>query len=344
MAGAQETGNETYVLGLLGGLQEIGFAADTFAPMPLPFEFHRQHGLTSAPSMLRVPLLNPLAALRHRLDLFHATYVLPPWLPCAGIVTVHDITFALHPEWFAPRVRTMLGTLVPASMRRARHVIAISQSTKRDIVERYGLPEDKVTVTHLAPPKLIPVTPERPASYDRPYFLYVGNVQPRKNVSMLLDALRILKERGADVDLVIAGPVGASSQALLCRANTLGVSDRVRLTGYVDVNHLQSLYAGCVALVHPALYEGFGLTPIEAMARGTPVLASNAASLPEVVGDAGLLLDPIDPEVWADSMTLVLRDDTVRIRLATRGRERAARFTWAECARRTVEVYVAALR
>ncbi len=342
MVGRRETGNETYTLGLLKGMQDIGFPLDTYSLQPLPFRLHRQHHVAPANPAVRIPLTTPLLAVRDRLDLFHATYVLPPLMPCPTVVTVHDISYQLHPEWFVPRVRRMLSMLVPRSLRSASKIIAISEQTKRDIVERYGISPDKIAVTYLAPrPAFALAEAERERE---PFFLAVGNIEPRKNVGTLIRALATVRRRHPEARLVIAGKPGLGAQAIHELAASLGVSEAVRFLGYIDDAALRRLYATCAAHVHAAWYEGFGLTVLEAMVQGSPVIASGASSIPEVTGDAALLVDPADPQAWAAAMERVLEDPKLRDSLSAGGRERAAMFSWERCARQTADIYGEALQ
>jgi glycosyltransferase involved in cell wall biosynthesis len=283
--------------------------------------------------------VTPLLAVRDRLDLFHAAYMLPPLLPCPAVVTVHDITFALFPEWYSGRGAALRAVMVPLAMRKAARVITISEHTKRDIVERFRIAPEKIAVTYLAPRPAFACRVE-PEERGQPYFLFVGNVEPRKNVETVVRALRILRDRGLDLPLVVAGQPGRAYEHVHVLLDDLGVDQLVRFVGYVSDDSLRTLYGGCVALVHPALYEGFGLTPLEAMAQGAPVIVANTSSIPEVVGDAGLLVDPRNPEAWADAMARVHGDEELRSRLVISGLERAGQFSWEQCARETVDVYL----
>jgi glycosyltransferase involved in cell wall biosynthesis len=342
MVGRHETGNETYALGLLTGFQRIGFPVDTYSFQPLAFPLHRQHRAFPHSSMLRIPVASPLLALRDRLELYHATYVLPPFMPCPTVVTVHDITFALRPEWFSRPVRTMLQRLVPVAMRQANRVLTISENTKRDIVARFGLPPEKVVVTYLAPRPTFSL-PEPRRERD-PFFLAVGNVEPRKNLRTLVLAFGLLHSRCPEATLIIAGNPGPGGLELEMLAKSLGLAASIRFLGYVQDDELRRLYSRCTAHVHPAWYEGFGLTILEAMAQAAPVVASNTSSIPEVTGDAALLVDPARPGEWADAMERVLRDRSLQRRLRERGQMRAELFSWERCANQTVGAYRSALR
>jgi len=340
MVGQRETGNETYALGILNGLGEIGFAVDVYALGRPALTIHRVHRIWPRSSFVRIPLATPFIAVRDNLSLFHATYVLPPVLPCKGLVTVHDISFALHPEWFRPSVRRILDALVPLSLRKAAHVIAISEFTKREIVERYDIDPDGVSVTYLAPRPAFSIAGPRQVSED-PFFLFVGNVEPRKNLETLIRAMRINSDRGIDLPLVVAGKPGFHHERVMSLVGKLQLDRLVRFKGYVRDSELQTLYSSCLALVHPSQYEGFGLTPLEAMTQGAPAIVANASSLPEVVSDAALLVRPTDAEAWADAMAKLAGDRDMQRDLSLRGIARAGQFTWRRCAQETLAVYYA---
>ena len=343
MLGQHETGNETYAIGLLAGLDSLGFAVDAYTFGARPAGIHRYHTIRPRQSAVRIPLVTPLVAARDKLDIFHATYILPPLLPCVGVVTVHDITYALFPEWFSPRVRATLRLLVPLALRQARRVIAISHNTRRDLVEHYGIPSEKIDVVYLAPR---PAFSHRisPEPVDHPYFLYVGNVEPRKNVRTVIQAMALLRERGLSVRLVVAGKQGLHFDSTRALVATLGLADWVEFTGYVPDERLRSLYASALALVHPALYEGFGLTPLEAMVQHTPVIAAATSALPEVLGDAGLLVEALNVEEWAAAMQTLAEEPALREKYGARGAVYVQRFSWTRCAEQTVDVYRRALQ
>jgi glycosyltransferase involved in cell wall biosynthesis len=341
MVGGRETGNETYARGLLTGLEAIEFPVDVYSFEPIASALHRRHRIWPHASIVRIPFSTPLLCRRDRLTVYHATYVLPPLLGCASVVTVHDITFALHPEWFPPQVQRMLAVLVPRSIRQAQRVITISEHAKADIVARYNVPLDRVVVTYLAPRPEFAVPLQRGDDAD-PFFLYSGNIQPRKNLGTVLRALALARQRGIEARLVVAGRAGYGFDEIAQLTHDLGLDHFVEFRGYVSDEELRALYASCVALVHPALYEGFGLTPLEAMVQGAPVLVADTSALPEVVGDAALLLPPVAPEAWADAMERILSDHALRKDLSERGRIQAGHFSWERCARQTVDVYAAA--
>jgi len=299
----------------------------------------------------------PRALAQDGIDVAHTQYNVPLLgAPCPVVTTVHDVTFALFPELFAPRDRWILNTLVPRSLRRAARVIADSECTRRDILRRFkaSVTPEKVTKILLAADKRFVAPPEGQESAraavntrfglgGRPYLLSVGVLQPRKNLGVLLDAFALVKLGPAAPPhkLVIVGKRGWLGQDLDRQVADLppAVSESIVWAGYVPDDDLPALYGGADALCYPSLYEGFGLPPLEAMACGCPVLCSRTSSLPEVVGDAGVLLPPDDSAAWAHALDKMLTQPGVRARWRERGPARAARFSWEETARQTRKVY-----
>jgi glycosyltransferase involved in cell wall biosynthesis len=233
------------------------------------------------------------------------------------------------------------------SVRAARRVIAISEATKRDIVTYYKAPSRKVHVvyhgrdTAFAPVEDEGTIEEAAARYGvrRPYCLHVGTLQPRKNLMVLVEAWQRLREaQEKPPGLLLAGKKGWLFDSLFEAVEERNLGDLVKFADYVERDDLPALYSGAMALTFPSLYEGFGLPALEAMSCGTPVLASDASSLPEVVGDAGLLLDPHDPSAWSGVVQRLMRGKALQRDLSHKGLERAAQFTWERCARQTLQV------
>ena len=262
------------------------------------------------------------------------------------VVTIHDVVPLDHPEWLNPRFAAWYRFLIPRLARRVRHVIVDSDFTRRRLTAHSGISDGKVTVIHCGvDARFSPQTQEAiaaaRAALQLPagrYVLSVGSLEPRKNLGRLLSAWqRLLPELPPDIWLVLAGAKGkslvfAEVPELTC------LPARVHLTGYVPDDLLPALYAGAEAFVYPSVYEGFGLPPLEAMACGTPVIVGNRASLPEVVGDAGMMMDPYDVESIAAALMLLLTLADARNVLGARGRERAARFSWQATAEQTLAV------
>jgi glycosyltransferase involved in cell wall biosynthesis len=263
------------------------------------------------------------------------------------VVTIHDISFEHYPQFFSPRDRLILKTLVPLSARRAAHILTVSQHAKREIVERYGLSPDKITVTYeaageqfrpIADPASLQVVRAKYGIGDSPFALALGNLQPRKNIARLVEAFAQYRSP-LPTSLVVAGKAQWRESEVFRAVQRAGLAGRVIFPGYVDDADLPALYSAATVFVYPSLYEGFGLPPLEAMACGTPVISSNAASLPEVVGDAALLIDPNDTAALAQALHTVLAEPALHADLRRRGFDRAAQFSWQRCAAETLAVY-----
>jgi glycosyltransferase involved in cell wall biosynthesis len=295
---------------------------------------------------LRLPL--PVELWIGPLDLFHAAdFALPPTLPAARtVLTVPDLAFERYPGETMPGMLDYLRSVVPRSVRRADRVIAISEATRDDLITLYGTPPDKVIAVPLGVDARF--GPDRDAGQESalrarlaippgPFVLTVGTMQPRKNHRRLVEAMARLR---ADVPLVIAGGSGWGYDDVRREVERLGMAERVIFAGFVDDADLPTLYRAAAVFAYPALYEGFGLPVLEAMACGTPVVTSRVSSLPEVAGeDAALLVDPLDVDAIAGVLDRLLGDGGLRARCRERGIERAATFTWERTARETWAVY-----
>ena len=297
---------------------------------------------------LQVPL--PVETFVGRVPLFHATdFTLPPTLPgIKTLLTVHDLSFVRAPETTTPVLKAYLDQVVPRSVRRATHVLADSQATKDDLVELYHTPPEKVTVLlGGVNPEFKPVTDSNvlQAVRDRyqipgnPYIFSIGTVQPRKNYARLIEALAALGPEYADVHLVIAGGRGWLDSPIYQAVEDNGLSERVHFTGFARDEDLPALYSAARCLAYPSLYEGIGLPVLEAMACGTPVATSNISSMPEIAGDAALLINPYNVEELSGALAQLLSDETLRVELITRGFEQAAYFTWARAAQQLRGIY-----
>jgi glycosyltransferase involved in cell wall biosynthesis len=297
---------------------------------------------------LRLPL--PVEAFTGQVRLFHATdFTLPPTLPgTRTLLTVHDLSFVRAPETATPVLKAYLDVVVPRSVRRATHVLADSQATKDDLIELYGTPADKVTVllggvnAEFRPVAAAEVRRAARARYGlppNPYIFAVGTVQPRKNYARLIEALAALGPQYADYHLVIAGGRGWLDAPIYQTVRDLGMDERVHFTGFARDEDLPALYSEAVCLAYPSLYEGMGLPVLEAMACGTPVVTSTVSSLPEVAGDAALLVDPYDVPALAEALCRLLDDSALRQTLTARGTRQAASFTWERAAAQLLAIY-----
>ena len=314
--GRYRTGDETYVRELLRALpRDLDLAAVTRRPELVP-DGVRAIELRSSVQELRMLWSMPRLLRKLRPSLAHFVHAIPPGLPCPSVLTVQDLSFERDKTMMGARERAIFKTVVPWSARRAAHVFAISERTRDDLVELYRIPAEKITVTPLAPsPEFVPADD----GHDG-YLLFVSAVEPRKDPLAALAAAQAV-----DMPLVVVGP---QRDAALVEALRAGGAD---LRGYVPTDELVRLYQRAACLVHPSLYEGFALTPAEAMACGTPVVARPDAAVRELVGDAGILTDDLAAGI---RQALAERD-----RLRAAGLERARLYSWAETARRTAEIY-----
>lgn len=351
MVGGQETGNETYAAELGAALgRNPGCDTLLYTPRPQAVAAGLVHARVrrtpDVPSAVRLGLLYPWLARRDRVDLIHVTYAAPPLFSGPTVVTVHDVSYRIYPEFFSPRVRATLEALVGRSVRRAARVIAISENTRRDLVRLYGLPPDRVVVTHLAAARRFePQAADRLAQVRSrlglpdQYVLAVGNLQPRKNLGRLVDAFAGLAAEHPDLCLVLVGKSAWRGSDVASRVSERGIAGRVVMTGYVEPDDLPAVYAGSQVFCYPSLYEGFGLPAVEAMACGAPTLTSDTSCMPEVVGDAAVTVDPTSVDAIAGGLRRLLDDPDLRARLAARGMARARTFSWDRTAGQTVDVY-----
>jgi len=312
-----------------------------FRPLPITDDW-----LARLWHRLRLPI--PVETVTGPLDVFYSPdFVLPPTRRASRtLLTVHDLSFLHHPEAFVPALLRYLERVVPRSIARADLVLADSAHTRFDMVSRLGVPPDKVRVLYSG---VRPCFQPKPASSgererlqarygfgEGPYVLSLGTLQPRKNYVRLIRAFNQLPDHLAD-QLLIAGGRGWLYEEILAEARQH--ADRVRLLGFVDDTDLPALYRHAALFAFPSLYEGFGLPVLEAMACGVPVVCSNSSSLPEVAGDAALLVDPLDTDRLAVAMACVLGDAVLRQDMVARGLAQASGFTWELAARQLCDAF-----
>ena len=354
MLGAGETGNETYVRGLLRGLESLGrHDAVAVRRSNVDVGAHLPVLLPRRSDAARLLADLPAAARSCGANVIHSTYAAPPRARCARVVTVHDVSFLAYPEWFTSRDLAVLNAGVRFSVRRAERVIVPSQHARDELIRLLAVPEQRISVTpEAADERFHPLNEDetdpvlRRYGLSRPFVLSVGNQQPRKNLGRLLQAWKMLAAAGqcAGCRLVIAGGHHGRRDDLASLAAALGLSEQVRLLGYVPHDDVPALCSAAEAFAFPSLYEGFGLPLLEAMACGTPVACSNVTSLPEVAGEAAVYFDPADVSGMAATLGALLSDERLRAALRDRGLRRAAQFSWKACARATVAVYEDAVR
>jgi glycosyltransferase involved in cell wall biosynthesis len=292
----------------------------------------------------------PWALQREGVGLFHAPhYVLPPLVRCRSVVTIHDCIHLMFPQYLPNRLAYAYArSSIALASKRATRIMTVSESSKRDILRFMEVPADKIDVIYNAYDERFGVEPqeadvervaERYQLHDE-FVLYAGNVKPHKNLTRLIEAFHLVRNRGlGHLKLVLIGDEISKYAALRRAVHKHQLHKYVRFFGFVPEETLAVMYRLAGVFVFPSLYEGFGLPPLEAMASGTPVVTSNVSSLPEVAGDAALLVDPYDPAAIADGMYSVLTDQSVRQRLREKGLARARQFSWEASARRVHEIY-----
>ena len=357
--GAQLAGNESYAINLIESLAQIDSvnrytlyvtkreAVDRFnGRWP---NFSVRLTLPHTP-LVRIPLTLSAELRRNPVDVLHVQFTAPPFAPCPVVVSIHDLSFEHLPLTFKRRSRMQLRLTVRQSARKAARILTLSESVRQDIIDTYGIaPERVTTIPIAAPAHLRPVTDEEEIRRVRltykiagDYILSVGSIQPRKNLTRLVAAYARLRRKRAEAKLpklVIVGKQAWLYDETLRAIEESGIGDLTVLTGYVPDADLSALYSGAVCFVYPSYFEGFGLPPLEAMQCGAPVIAGNRTSLPEVVGEAGLLVDPFDEAAIASAIACLIDDSDLRAELRVKGLKRARMFDWHETARRTLSVY-----
>lgn len=311
-----------------------------YAPFPTPSEYARA---------LWEQTVVPREARRQGITVYHSpNYILPLALRCPSVVTVHDVIFRSLPQLHRWQSRLYLSFFTNWAVRRADCLIAVSQTTADELARYYPAAKSKTQVIYqgLDPIFHNPPSADKVCEFrlrkgiERPYILFVGTLEPRKNLARLLDAYRQLVEEWAVAhDLVICGAIGWHTRPFQQALAQASIEHRVRLTGYVADEELPLWYAAADLFVYPSLFEGFGLPPLEAMACGAPVVTSNNSSLPEAVGDAAILVDPTDVRAIAEGIACVLECPDLAESLRVRGHQQVQRFNWHVAAGQIIELY-----
>ena len=352
-------GNESYAVNLIESLAQIDSTNDYTIYVTTNEAHDRFHNrwpnfkvrstLPHTP-LIRIPLTLSAELRRNPVDVLHVQFTAPPFCPCPVVVSIHDLSFEHLPETFKRRSRTQLRLTVRHSARRATRILSLSEHGRRDLIETYGISADRIDAIPLAAPDHFgPVSDTRELQRVRhiygihgKYILAVGSIQPRKNLARLIKAYASLRgDSSADKlpKLVLVGKCAWLYDETLRTLDQTGVKEAVVLTGYVPEADLPALYSGALCFVYPSYFEGFGLPPLEAMKCGAPVIVGNRTSLPEVVGDAALQVDPFDVDAIAAAIKRLLNDGPLRNELSRKGQERASAFSWRETARRTLKIY-----
>ena len=352
-------GNESYAKNLIEALAEIDgvnqytiFVTRREARERFSNRWPNFQVRTTPPHtpFVRIPLTLSAELRRNRVDVLHVQFTAPPFSPCPVVVSIHDLSFEHLPQTFKRRSRMQLRLTVRRSARNAAQVIALSEHTRADLIDTYNLRPEKVNVVPLAAPDAFaPVRDDNELQrvrqiygIDGSYILSVGSIQPRKNLRRLIEAYSLLQQQQSECklpQLVLVGKNAWLYDETLQLLKDRDVGASIVLTGYVPESDLPALYSGALCFVYPSYFEGFGLPPLEAMKCGAAVIVGNKTSLPEVVGDAALMIDPFDVNSIAAAIQKVISDSDFRSELRVKGIQRAKQFDWKETARRTLAVY-----
>ena len=357
LAEKEGTGNCTYMRNLVESLVKIDgeneyflYVTDSGYPYYRVFDGFRNvylRPLKVRSPIFRIPLLG-LMTYADRIDILHANYYGPPFFNGRLLLTVHDLSFLSIPECFTAFERVKDRFLVPGNIRRAGKVLTVSEYSKQDIIREYSVPPGHVEVAYNGASPGFRPTEDREAAarvlegygVSGRYILYVGRLNKRKNLASLIRAFIELKEaKRIPHQLVVAGVRDFLPGDELERINHSLFKDDIRFTGYLPEEHLPLFYGLADLFVYPSLYEGFGLPCLEAMCCGCPVVSSNLTSLPEVVGEAGLMVNPLDIEELKAAIGAVISDERLRSTMIARGFEQAKRFSWEMTARKVLNVF-----
>lgn len=282
------------------------------------------------------------------LDLLHSPhYTIPLALSIPVVVTFHDLIFFIYPEKHTLPKRYFFPWMMRRSSKRAKRIVTDSESTRRDAMRLLHIPPEKITTVHLGYQDNFREIKDQDLlnsirlKYNLPdkFIFYAGAIEPRKNVPLLLNVFENLVKQDYPHHLVLAGGLGWLYQEVLDQIEKMQTKDRIHRIGHVPYEELPAFYNLADVFVYPSVYEGFGLPPLEGMACGTPVITSNISSMPEFVGDAGILIPPNDDEALLDALIQVIEDEALRQRLIIEGPRRAANFTWEQTAKKTLKIY-----
>lgn len=319
---------------------------DTQMPLPPHVRVHDGHRFPIRIGWMQLRAARALEALAP--DVAHFTNgMVPVGTPVSTVVTIHDMSLRLYPQCHPVRRLLLNRPLMHVAIRRASAIVTVSHSTRRDLLRLHRLAPDRVSVVHeAASPAFRPISDRARlasirAKYRLPdrFILYVGTIEPRKNLARLVDAFARARTAGIPHELVCVGPYGWSSRDLVGRIEQLGLSRHVHFTGYVPFEDLPVIYNLGELFVFPSLYEGFGLPVVEAMASGTPVLTANTSSLVEIAGDGAETVDPMNTDALAEAIYGLLTDEPRRRDLAERGWQRSRAFSWSQTAKDMLAVY-----
>jgi len=357
LIGSRETGNETYTINLLyalSNLPNVICGASILPGSKLPSHLLKVEPvpLKSSGNWNRLLNILPAVCRNWRADVLHVNYVSPFVISCPTVVTVHDVSFKRYPKYFSIRDRLLFATLLPLTLRRAKAVIAVSNHAKEEIVDVFPYLKEKIHVTHgAADPMFQPIQSLELLKNIRVrygirsgYILAVGNLQPRKNLIRVIKAFSFVHRQINDIQLIIVGKEHWQFSKVYSAVKQFGLENHVAFTGYVPNDDLVMLYSFAKVFVYPSLYEGFGLPILEAMSCGVPVVTSNTSSMPEVAGDAALLIDPQQEDQIAKAILKILNNADLAASLSDKALRRAQFFSWQKTAQETVDIYQAVLQ
>ena len=353
--GSKKGGNETYYRELVRGLdtvpcnhQFILYYTNPIAPPPSNQngKFTLQRVRPSSRS-LRIPLGFPWRMRKDKLDVFHAQYVVPPFPSCKTVVSIFDLAHERYPQFFHPMEGRALRALTRWSAKRADRIVTVSHFSKRDLIERYGVKPENITVVYLAASEEFhPMESESCREYVgkhyglvSPYILYAGRLQARKNLVRLVEAYSQLRQKGIEEKLVLVGKQDWQADVIMEFVRKHELESQVAFLGYVPREDLPYLYNAAKLFIYPSIFEGFGLPVVESMACATATITSQGSSLEEIVGDSALLVDPLSVSSIADAMEKVLQDGALRQSLRERGLARSREFSYRAAAEKTLAIY-----
>ncbi len=355
--GTQLAGNVTYITSMIEALAEIDRTNEytLYVTRPDAFELYENRW----PNFAVRRILHQTRVFRilfsfntqlrlHPADIFFVQFNAPPFAPCKVVTAIHDLSYEHLPETFTRLARARMQLTIRRTAKNSAHIVTCSEYSRQDLIATYDLAPEKVTMIPLAAASIYKQVTDADEiirmreKYDLSgdFILGVGSIQPRKNLVRLIEAYSALVKRRDDVPpLVLVGKNAWLFEETINAVKENGVRDRVRFTGFVPEEDLPALYTAALCFVYPSFFEGFGLPPLEAMHCGTPVITGDRTSLPEVVGDAALLVDPFNTRAISSALEQMIADNALRERLSKLGFERAKQFSWLRAARQTLNVF-----